>query len=89
MNHDDVLDKRELLRFRYALMPLEHCAGPFFTRCGAMIKGDHERDAKEITKEEWMKCLKVRGYIIILSIHYVTTSRPSLTTTFCLVVGDR
>ncbi|XP_072164660.1 SPARC-like [Diadema setosum] len=53
-NNDDQLDKRELLRFRYALMPLEHCAAPFFSRCA---KGD--KIAKKISAQEWVDCLKV------------------------------
>lgn len=53
-NEDDSLDKAELLRFRYALMPLEHCSSPFFVRC-AKLHGE----AKKISIQEWMECLKV------------------------------
>ncbi|XP_786595.1 SPARC [Strongylocentrotus purpuratus] len=55
-NNDRELDKAELLKFRYSLMPLEHCAAPFFTRCAKRIQGT---DTKKISVAEWSGCLNV------------------------------
>ncbi|XP_071830104.1 SPARC-like [Apostichopus japonicus] len=49
---DGKLDKKDLLNFRYSLMPLEHCASDFFKTCA-------NKKAKKITLEGWLECLKV------------------------------
>lgn len=49
---DGYLDKRDLLNFRYALMPLEHCANDFFKSCA-------NKKSKKISLEGWIQCLKV------------------------------
>ncbi|XP_022105731.1 SPARC-like [Acanthaster planci] len=49
--HDGLLDRRDLREFRYALMPLEHCADDFFQECYA--------GARTIDLERWNECLKV------------------------------
>ncbi|XP_033100086.1 SPARC-like [Anneissia japonica] len=51
---DDKLDRRDLREFRYALMPLEHCADNFFKMCD---KGDDV-----ITLDEWIECLGVDDF---------------------------
>ncbi|XP_071952588.1 SPARC-like [Antedon mediterranea] len=48
---DNKLDRRDLREFRYALMPLEHCADNFFSMCD---KGDNV-----ITLDEWIECLRI------------------------------
>ena len=50
--HDDELDSRDLKEFRYALMPLEHCADDFFQMCDE----DHNN---RVSYEEWVDCLMV------------------------------
>nr|XP_015195719.1 PREDICTED: SPARC-like [Lepisosteus oculatus]XP_015195720.1 PREDICTED: SPARC-like [Lepisosteus oculatus]XP_015195721.1 PREDICTED: SPARC-like [Lepisosteus oculatus] len=47
---DGVLSKRDLLEFRYHLMPLEHCASEFFKSCDA--DGD-----QSVSLQEWIYCL--------------------------------
>nr|XP_002735796.1 PREDICTED: SPARC-like isoform X1 [Saccoglossus kowalevskii] len=49
---DGKLDRRDLRDFRYALMPLEHCADEFFKSC------DVDNNVK-LTLDEWYDCLKV------------------------------
>lgn len=49
-NKDQKLSQRELRRFRYALMPMEHCAADFFKFC------DNNKDGT-IHATEWSKCL--------------------------------
>ncbi|XP_038060376.1 SPARC-like [Patiria miniata] len=49
--HDGLLDRRDLREFRYALMPLEHCADDFFQECYA--------GARTIDLARWNECLKV------------------------------
>ncbi|XP_070545250.1 SPARC-like [Ptychodera flava] len=53
---DGKLDRRDLKNFRYALMPLEHCASKFFNGCDADSN-------KKITLEEWFDCLEVESYV--------------------------
>lgn len=48
-NSNGELTQRELRNFRYALMPLEHCAKNFFKKC------DENRDNK-LQKSEWDSC---------------------------------
>ncbi|XP_072038229.1 SPARC-like [Amphiura filiformis] len=50
--HDDSLDARDLKEFRFALMPLEHCASKFFAMC------DIDKNSK-ISYEEWTDCLMI------------------------------
>lgn len=49
---DGKLDKRDLLNFRYSLMPLEHCADDFFKICA-------NKKTKKISLDGWITCLKV------------------------------
>lgn len=54
-NNNAELTKRELKRFRYALMPMEHCASDFFKFC------DGNKDGK-IQATEWTHCLVEGGW---------------------------
>jgi len=54
-NNNGVLTKRELKRFRYALMPMEHCAAEFFKYC------DQDKNGK-IQASEWTSCLFEDGW---------------------------
>ncbi|CAH1246694.1 SPARCL1 [Branchiostoma lanceolatum] len=49
---DGKLGRRDLKSFRYALMPMEHCAEAFFRKC------DTNKD-KGVDMEEWNACLGV------------------------------
>ncbi|XP_019626667.1 PREDICTED: SPARC-like isoform X2 [Branchiostoma belcheri] len=49
---DGKLGRRDLKDFRYALMPMEHCAEAFFRKC------DTNKD-KGVNREEWYTCLGV------------------------------
>ncbi|XP_041485866.1 SPARC-like [Lytechinus variegatus] len=61
-NNNGELDKAELLKIRYSLMPLEHCAHPFFTRCANRERKEvdgRKPDKKSITVAEWTDCLAI------------------------------
>jgi len=53
-NNNSELSARELKRFRYALMPLEHCSKDFFRKC------DENSDGK-VQKVEWDNCFVNRA----------------------------
>lgn len=71
---DGKLDKKDLLNFRYSLMPLEHCASDFFKTCA-------NKKAKKITLEGWLQCLKVCILVCSLPLRYIPQSPSVLTTT--------
>ncbi|RXN00400.1 Probetacellulin [Acipenser ruthenus] len=54
VNKDGTLSQRDLMEFRYRLMPLEHCAGEFFRSCDANGK-------QNVRLEEWIYCLVKRS----------------------------
>lgn len=54
INKDGTLSQRDLMEFRYRLMPLEHCAGEFFRSCDANGK-------QNVRLEEWIYCLVKRS----------------------------
>uniref|UniRef100_H2YSB9 EF-hand domain-containing protein n=1 Tax=Ciona savignyi TaxID=51511 RepID=H2YSB9_CIOSA len=54
-NHDGKLSNKEIKRFRFALMPLEHCAKQFYRIC------DTDRN-KKVTNDEWTECLVTRAW---------------------------
>ena len=59
-NSDNQLDGRDLKEFRYALMPLEHCASKFFSMC------DIDKSSR-ISFDEWTDCLMVRFIYFFIS----------------------
>ncbi|XP_078493859.1 SPARC isoform X2 [Ciona intestinalis] len=53
-NKDGKLSNKEIKRFRFALMPLEHCAKHFFKKC------DLDKNRK-LSSDEWSECLVTRA----------------------------
>ncbi|MBN3319258.1 SPRC protein, partial [Atractosteus spatula] len=56
---DGVLSQRDLLEFRYHLMPLEHCASEFFNTVCCFC-GQRSCDAdgdQSVSLQEWIHCL--------------------------------
>ncbi|CAK8679314.1 unnamed protein product [Clavelina lepadiformis] len=54
-NNDEGLTNKELKRFRFALMPMEHCAKDFFKKCDA-------NKNKKVELSEWKSCLVDQGW---------------------------